>query len=94
MRHPGYWQHETSGVLRPAIEAYLNGAIMPPDQISAMRAYLRQWITSPIWDFNPHMSEKERLQLADLRRRIDGLQSRWAIKLWLEDAHNSGHDPL
>lgn len=26
LRLPGYWKHETSGVLRPAITAYLQAA--------------------------------------------------------------------
>ena len=37
---PGYWKHETSGVLRPAVEAYLGGGPMTGSQIAAMRAYL------------------------------------------------------
>lgn len=41
---PGYWEHETSGVLRPAVTAYLRGDAMTPDHVAAMRAYLRQWI--------------------------------------------------
>ena len=38
-----YWMYETSGVLRPAIEAYFSG-LMTDQHIAAMRAYLRQWI--------------------------------------------------
>lgn len=44
MTGPGYWMNETSGVLRPAVEAYLNGTEMTPGQIVAMRGYLRQWV--------------------------------------------------
>lgn len=39
---PGFWMNETSGVLRPAVEAYLRREPMTPNQIAAMRAYLRQ----------------------------------------------------
>ena len=50
---PGYWMHEISGVLAPAVKAYLTGGAMTPGQIAAMRAYVRQWIDAPIWDQNP-----------------------------------------
>lgn len=42
---PGYWMHETTGVLRPAIEAYLSRSLDPhspemtPEQIAAVRGY-------------------------------------------------------
>jgi hypothetical protein len=39
MSVPGYWMYETSGVLRPAIENYLNNRPMSPENIAAMRAY-------------------------------------------------------
>lgn len=47
---PGYWMDETSGVLRPAVEAYLHGRDMTPEEIVAMRAYLRQWIMATTWN--------------------------------------------
>lgn len=80
----GYWMHETSGVLRPAVEAYLQGDPMTGEHIAAMRAYLRQWIFAPVWEGD----------VADLRTRIDGLTSREAIAAWLVDADELGIDPL
>jgi len=44
---PFYWMFETTGVLRPAVEAYLNHGEMTEPQIAALRAYLRQWIAGP-----------------------------------------------
>jgi hypothetical protein len=35
---PGYWLHETSSVLRPAIERYLRGEVLSPEDIAALRA--------------------------------------------------------
>jgi hypothetical protein len=81
---PGYWMHETSGVLRPAVEAYLNRATMTPEQIATIRAYLRQWICAPVW----------KGEFEDLLGRIDGLTSREAICEWLDDAADWGIDPL
>jgi len=82
---PGYWMWETSGVLRPAIEAYLRGVEMTPEQIEAMRAYLRQWIMSPLWTGET---------LDFLRASINGLNSRERIGMWLDDALDAGIDPL
>jgi hypothetical protein len=82
---PGYWMHETSGVLRPAIEAYLTGAPMTPTQVAAMRAYLRQWIDAPGWR-GPGVRR--------LRRMIDTLIDRSSIAKWLGDAEYEGIDPL
>lgn len=87
MRTPGYWIYETGGVLRPAVEAYLNHEPMTPEQISAMRAYLRQWIMADVW--HP-MTEG----LEALRQSIDGLVSRKAIDEWIDAAEAGGMDPL
>jgi len=82
---PGYWMNETSGVLRPAVEAYLMHDEMTPGEIAAMRAYLRQWIMHPGW-LGPGVEE--------LRRGIDGLTSRQAIERWLDRALSENIDPL
>lgn len=82
---PGYWMFETTGALRPAIEAYLFDREMSPHQIAAMRAYLRQWIMAPDW-CGPGIEE--------LRSGIDDLTSRIALENWLEIALSIGIDPL
>ena len=46
---PGYWMYETSGVLRPAVGAYLRAEPMTDEQIAAMRAYLRLRIAEKEW---------------------------------------------
>jgi hypothetical protein len=80
---PGYWMNETSGVLRPAVEAYLLGEPMSEEEIAAMRAYLRQWIAGFFG-----------AGAADLAGRVDKLTSRAAIEDWLDDATEIGIDPL
>jgi hypothetical protein len=80
---PGYWMNETSGVLRPAVEAYLLGEPMSEAQIAAMRAYLRQWVAGFFG-----------AGAADLASRVDKLTSREAIEDWLDDATEIGIDPL
>lgn len=83
MNVPGYWMNETSGVLRPAVEAYLNHDEMTPSEIAAMRAYLRQWIAA----FPGPDAES-------LAKDVDGLIDRSAIDRWLHKAIDQGIDPL
>lgn len=85
MNLPGFWMHETSGVLRPAVEAYLAGGELSAAHVAALRAYLRQWIAAP-WAGGAHIEE--------LRAGIDGLASRGAIQAWLDHAFAAGIDPL
>jgi hypothetical protein len=85
MSTPGYWMNEETGVLRPAIEAYLRDEPMTGEQIAAMRLYLRQWINAPVWS-GP--------EIGPLRRAIDGLTTKDAIGQWLNDADDAGMDPL
>jgi len=82
---PGYWMSETSGVLRPAVEAYLTQEPMTDEMIAAMRAYLRQWIMAPVW-VGP--------QIDALRAGIDRLTTRPAISRWLDIALDENIDPL
>lgn len=82
---PGYWMHETTGVLRPAVLTYLSGEPMNVEQVAAMRAYLRQWIADPRW---------RGARVPELRARIDFLVSREAIEEWLDIAMEEGIDPL
>lgn len=82
---PGYWMNETSGVLRPAVEAYLRHETMTCEQVAAMRAYLRQWIDAPGWT-GPNAQF--------LRQSIDDVTSQPAISSWLAIAAEEGIDPL
>lgn len=87
---PGYWMWETSGVLRPAVEAYLNSEPMTSEQIAAMRAYLRQWIEA---DWMAMPGAQQRI-LDNLRAMVDGLVSRETLSIWLMQAEAFGIDPL
>ncbi len=82
---PGYWMHETSGVLRPVVTAYLEGKPLTAYQVSLMRNYLRQWIEHPEW-----MGENIDL----LRATVGSLRNRRDIENWLEVAERAGIDPL
>jgi len=82
---PGYWQRETSGVLRPAVEAYLRHEALTAEQLATMRAYLRQWIAAPAW-------QGEGVEA--LRHAVDGITSQAALDAWIAKAVAEGVDPL
>ena len=83
---PRFWMNETSGVLAPVIEAYLNGGILSAHQLAIMRAYLHQWIDAPVW--------KADGDLEALRLSVDGIATRADLDRWLDKAVDLGIDPL
>ncbi len=91
---PSYWMAETSGALRAAVVAFLDGSPLTDQHIAVLRAYLRQWCCSSLWDRNPFADPELRGSLAALRLTCDALISREAIALWLERATELGMDPL
>ena len=84
MSKPGYWMNETSGVLRPAVEAYLHNEPLSPEHIAGLRAYLRQWIEAEGWAGD----------LSLLRATVGSLSNRREIDRWLAVAWKLGIDPL
>lgn len=83
---PGYWMHETSGVLAPAVRAILDPAgELTSAHVLALRSYLRQWLA-------PGVYRGERV--GALRARIGGLTSRASFMRWFADALEEGIDPL
>lgn len=82
---PGYWRNETSGVLAPAVKAYLEGDELTPQEIAALRGYFRQWVNAPAF---------VGADVEALRTQVDGLTSRQAIERWLDKAIDAGIDPL
>jgi hypothetical protein len=73
---------ETSGVLKPAIEAYLARDELTPAEVAAIRAYLRQWIDGP-WQAAPGAEARV---LERLRRMVDEFIERHAV-------HPVGREP-
>lgn len=82
---PGYWRNERSGVLEPAVKAYLAGDELTPAEIAALRGYFRQWVNAPAF---------KGADVEALRQQVDGLTSKQAIDRWLDDAIKAGIDPL
>ena len=46
---PKYWRYETSGMLQPVVRMFINGARLLPADVKIMKAYLWQWVGSPVW---------------------------------------------
>ena len=84
MNGPGYWMHETSGILKPAVERYLKGQELNESDIAVLRAYLRQWIYQGVW---------RGADIEQLRSMVEGLVSRDAIHKWSNLACDAGIDP-
>ena len=92
---PKYWRHETGGELAVAVMAYLNRTgSMTVRQISLMRAYLQQWVGSPVWDMNPAQTPEASLVLARLRYTVLAIHSVTDIRNWIHAALDAGIDPL
>lgn len=81
---PGYWMNETSGVLRPAILAYLNQEPLTEEHIVTLRAYFRLWVAA----------EFAGPAIETLRRNVDCINSRRTVKAWLEQAEHADIDPI
>ena len=82
---PGFWMNEVSGILAPAVKAYLRGEPLDVTQVSYLRAYLRQWIAAPGWAGHG---------VDMLRESIDGLTDRASIAAWVDAAIDIGIDPF
>jgi hypothetical protein len=95
MTTPGYWMAETSGELAPAVHRYLEGSELSVRDVVLLRAYLRQWIDSPVWDGKPSLTDEQgREELATLRSRARLLTDRASMDDWLALADEFGVDPL
>jgi len=94
-RAPKYWMHETTGILKPVVNAYLKGERIDRIQIAIMRKYLEQWFDSPVWAPGwGAESAAAMFKLEALRRQVHAIQSREDIEAVLRDALDLGIDPL
>lgn len=102
---PHYWQHETTGRLRDAINAYfdnrvyLNGtenAPISPADCELVADYIRHWIHAPMYDANPYLEAdpEQKDELATLRAQADALTDADSIDRWIHKALESGIDPF
>jgi hypothetical protein len=91
---PKFWRNETSGVLEPAIMAYLGGGPMTESQVMLVRLYVLQWINSPVWNENPAITDYGRAELKALRDQAEAIRTRADLREWFHIALDEGIDPL
>lgn len=82
---PWHCRTVPSSALWHAVESYLNNRTMTPQQIVAMRGYLRQWIMKG--NFLGPMVDP-------LRTKVDEIDTQADIKAWLTMAARENLDPL
>ncbi|PZV19220.1 MAG: hypothetical protein DCF22_00700 [Leptolyngbya sp.] len=90
-----YWRNETSGILQPAMMAYINHGAYPnqcpaptPEQMGLIKQYLQLYINAPCWE------EGEQGQLAALRKSVQEITDLASCDRWLDEAMQWGFDPL
>lgn len=76
-RVPGYWFHETSGILKPAIVDYLNNAPISAERIRILKAYFYQWIDDGSWRMGADDKQK-------LLETLIKAQTRKDLAQWLD----------
>lgn len=91
---PKYWANETGGELGPAIERVLRRRPLTERDIEFVRAYLKQWIDSPVWDLNPNADATAAAALSRLRASVGYIQTAAAVECWVKFAADEGMDPL
>ena len=79
---PKYWRDEIGGQLAGAVLRYLNGNMTLRD-VALMRAYLSQWIQSPVWDMVPDQTGEGREALSRLRAGVGAIVTVADISAWL-----------
>ncbi len=91
---PGHWKDEGGEQFAPAITRYLKRERLSNHEVGLIRAYLVQWIDSPVWDQSAVMQDAGRTELAELRRAAAKITNRKAIDEWIEVATDWGMNPL
>ena len=83
---PKFWMHESSGVLEPVVIAYLHDEELDVAQVKLMKAYLWQWVKSPVW--GPSGT------LETLRLRVAAIETYEDLGQAIHLATELGMDPL
>lgn len=91
---PNYWTFETGGELRPAIERYICGEELTVRDLYLIKAYLKQWVDSPAWEANPHLTPEGVAQLSLLRAKVSQARTAPQLVACVELAGEMGMNPL
>lgn len=91
---PKYWQNEQGGELQPAVLAFLHGDVLTVREVALMRAYLKQWIDSPVWNMNPHINADGLAELEAMRKQVQAIVSERDIRECIGQMVGAGMNPL
>lgn len=79
---PRFWMEETTGVLADAVETYMSGEPLTPDQLDLIKIYLRQFLERAIL-----ASDANRKLLVS---RVDKLTSTADVEAFADDLSEFG----
>jgi len=87
-----YWGNEQSGILKAALQSFLNASIgkggITPEQFDLTKAYLTYVIDAPCWK----AGEPE--TIAALRREIREADTLERLTKWIDGCMDIGIDPI
>lgn len=90
---PLRWQDDQSGVLPAAMLAFFeDGTTL--EQLELVREYGEYYIHAPMWDWNPHLTEEGKAELARARRLIKTAHTRQDLMEWVDACLDMGIDPF
>lgn len=79
---PRFWMEETTGALGNAVDAYMDGEKLSPDQLSLIKIYLRQYIERAL--LAPDANKKVLLS------RIDKIKSTADVERFADEVSEYG----
>jgi hypothetical protein len=77
--------NETSGLLVPVVQKYLEGEGLDRREVKIMQTYLRQWVGA---------SSFHGREVDELRRDVEFIRTTAGLRSWLNRAVDAGIDPL
>jgi hypothetical protein len=93
-RGPLRWQDDMSGELSAAMLAFFEGKGLTSEQFNLVREYGEYYINAPCWDWNPHLTEEGKEELAQLRSYIKRAGTRGELNIWIAMCLDIGIDPF
>ena|SRR6266700_1673751 len=90
---PLRWGDDTTGVLPAAMLAYFEHKATP-EQFGLVREYGEYYIHAPCWDWNPHLTEEGKQELAQVRASIKTVKTEQELEDWTIACLDLGIDPF
>jgi hypothetical protein len=98
---PSYWQDETSGQIKKAVDAYWQARIitgkndeLSPENIAILRIYLLHWAEAPCYRDNEHATATDLVQLDKAIAKAQNIKNIKDISNTLDFLMQLGIDPF